>query len=373
MKKIYSIILSAVFSSNLIAQCTTNYLINPSFESPTQSTIGNNFPAPYNTFGSWSIPSATAGIAVGGFNVIKVNGTAYSGGPNTAHSGNQYVDINGGAGIVEQSFTTTCPSSDIIFNGWYSRREPGGAGFTNNIQILNASNVVVASSSSVTFTASESEEIWKQAAGTVTGLPAGTYRFRFVMDDYANVDDAFLCVTTGCILATKLSTFSAVSSNCAAKLNWTATIETDLKNYEIQTSADGNTFKTISTIAPKNPASLNNYNFSTASFSNKIFFRLKMVDVDGKYTFSDVVPLTVKCDANSVNIYPNPSTDFLQVNIDKNKISNVVIISAAGKTVLTTTLQFENNKISVKALPAGLYVVKIINEFGVQNFKINKL
>ncbi len=372
MKKIYFIILSAVFSTNLIAQCTTNLLINPSFEDPGQNIIGNNFPAPYNTFGGWIIPSATAGTALGGFNVIKVDGSGYAGGPDLANDGKQYVDINGSGGIVEQKFTTTCNSSDIDFSGWYSRREPGGVGFTNNIEIVNSSDVVVAVSSSVTFTSSESEEVWKKVTGTATGLPPDTYRFRFVMDDYANVDDAFLCVNN-CVLATKLSTFSAISSKCAAKLNWTATTETDLKNYEIQTSADGNAFKTIGTIAPKNTASLNNYNFSTASVSNKIFFRLKMVDVDGKYTFSDVIPLSVKCDANNVNVYPNPATDFLQVNIDKNKISNIVIINAEGKTVLTTTLQFENNKISIKALPAGLYVVKVINEFGVQNFKINKL
>jgi Secretion system C-terminal sorting domain len=373
MKKIYTIIFLVLLSSNLFAQCTTNYLINPSFETPVQPGLGNNFPPPYNVFGGWSIPTATAGTAIGGFNVIKVDGTGYSGGPNTGHNGDQYVDVNGAAGIVEQSFTTTCPSSDIEFSGWYSRREPGGVDFTNNIEIINASNLVVATSNNVSFTSSESEEVWKQASGTATGLPAGTYRFRFIMDNYANVDDAFLCVTTGCILATKLSTFTATASKCAAKLSWAATTEGDLKNYEIQSSEDGNIFKTINTVAPKTAESINNYSFSAAANSGKLFYRLKMINVDGKYTYSDIVPLTVNCEEGTVKIYPNPTSDFLQVNINKNKTSTVVVLNTAGKTVLSATLQADYNNINLKAMPAGLYVVKVVNELGVQNFKITKL
>jgi hypothetical protein len=48
-------------------------LSNPSFESPVQASVGNNLSG-LNTFGLWRMESG------GTFNIIKTNGSVYSGG-----------------------------------------------------------------------------------------------------------------------------------------------------------------------------------------------------------------------------------------------------------------------------------------------------
>jgi hypothetical protein len=372
MKKIYSLLFCtfSLISANVIAQCTINYLVNPSFEAPVQPILNNNnFPAPYNVFGGWNIPSATAGVPAGGFNIIRVNGTGYSGGPNTAHAGNQYVDINGAAGIVQQSFTVTCGST-LEFSGWFSRREPGGSGFNGSMDIIDGSNNIITSSTVVSFTSNESEETWKQVIGTPVAVVAGTYTIRFIMDDYANVDDAFLCVSPGCVLATTLTDFSVKSNKCNADLNWAAADEIELKNYEVQTSNDGIIFKTIATVLPTNAS---NYSFENKAVSGKSFYRLKLNDKNNTFTYSKIIPITINCDNVSVNVYPNPVSDILHVNINSNTLTRVIIYNSAGKNISTTVLQNGDNMIDIKKLSRGVYVVKVLSDNDTKVYRVNKL
>ena len=372
MKKIYLVILCLLnlTISRSYAQCTTNYLTNPSFEAPVQPSLGNNFPAPYNTFGGWLIPSATAGVSAGGFNIVKVNGSTYSGGPNIAHgTGNQYVDINGAGGFVQQSFTVTCGST-LEFSGWFSRREPGGSGFNGYMDIIDGSNNILTTSTVVSFTFNESEEVWKQVIGTPVSVIAGTYTLRFFMDDYANVDDAFLCVSPGCVLATTLTNFSAIANKCNANLSWAAADEIDLKNYEVQTSNDGITFNTIATVLPKNASS---YSFDNKSVSGKSFYRLKVNDKNNTFTYSKIVPVSINCENVFVNVYPNPASDILHVNINSNLVNKVVIYNAAGKNISSTILQNGDNIIDIKNLPKGMYVVKILSDTDSKIYRITKL
>ncbi len=377
MKKIYLVFICFFYVAITTAfgQCTINYLTNPSFEAPIQPLLNsNNFPAPYDAFGGWTIPSASPTVQVGGFNIVRVDGAGYSGGPNTAHgTGNQYVDINGAGGYVQQSFTITCTST-IEYSGWFSRREPGGSGFTSYMDIINSANTVVSTSSTVSFTSGESEETWKQVTGTISGLAAGTYTLRFFMDDYANIDDAFLCVSPGCVLATTLSNVSATAVACNAKLSWLAAAETALKQYDVQYSSDGISFLTVSTILPKNSATSNSYNYSyTGAKEGAAFFRIKAIDEDNKFTYSKIVSANINCNKAAINVYPNPVTDNLHVTINNNKQNKTLIYNAAGKLMQTNVLTNTNNDIDFNALPKGLYIVKILTETSTKVFKITKM
>ncbi len=373
MKKIYLLFSCVCYFaiSTTHAQCTTNILLNPSFEAPVQPAVNaNNFPAPYNAFGGWTIPSASPSVMTGGFNIIRVDGAGYSGGPNVAHgAGNQYVDINSAGGIVQQSFTVTCAST-LEFSGWFSRREPGGSGFNGSMDIIDGSNNIIASSTVVSFTNNESEEVWKQVVGAPVSVVAGTYTIRFIMDDYANVDDAFLCVSPGCVLATTLTNFSVTANKCNANISWKTEDESDLKDYEIQSSNDGVNFKTVATILPKNTS---NYTFENTAKSGKSFYRLKLNEKDNTFSYSKIVPVTISCENFSVNVYPNPAVDILHIKINTNVLNRVVISNAAGKNMFSSILQNGDNNINIKNLPKGMYIVKILNELDIKVYRITKL
>ncbi|MCY7292180.1 MAG: T9SS type A sorting domain-containing protein [Ferruginibacter sp.] len=369
MKKIATSVLyfCLLHSSVTFAQCTSNFLENPSFEALVQPLLGNNFPAPNNTFSGWNIPSATAGVAAGGFNIVKVNGSTYTGGPDNAHgTGSQYIDINNGGGFVQQNFTLACPST-VIFSGWFSRREPGGAGFTSYIEILNGASIV-ATSSVVSFTSNESEETWKQVTGS-TSLSAGTYTFRFFMDDFTNIDNAFLCASPGCILPITISGFSAISEKCTNKLSWQTSSEINVSRFDVEHSNDGINFKTAGTIPAKNITTGSSYNFNYPASGNvKTFYRLKGIDVDGKMSFSNIINISSNCKAVSIKVFPNPVADVLQINIANGNPSKLVVYNADGKMVIgLTILNNGDNTVNMKYLSKGVYIVKV---FGINDTKI---
>ncbi len=360
MKKNYHTlaILCIVSCLKLNAQCVTNYLVNPSFETPIQPLLGNNFPSPYNAFGGWTIPGASPTVALGGFNVIRVDGSSYTGGPNNASgTGNQYIDINSNGGFVQQNFRVTCAST-MEFSGWFSRREPGGSGFTSQMEVLNSGGTVIATSSTVSFTGTESEEVWKQVVSTPLAIAPGLYTLRFVMDDYANCDNAFLCLDPGCVLPLTLTDFSYTTSNCAATIKWAADHDNGFKNYELQVSDNGTTFKTIAIMSPTNDR---RYHFD-ASLSGNLFYRLKLNEQDNSFSYSDILPVKVYCDKFDVQIYPNPATDALKINlIGISQTSSATVFDAQGKTLISVLLKTGLNTIDIKNFSKGVYFVKVWN------------
>ncbi len=374
MKKLYSSLLVALVSLQVNAQCTTNYLLNPSFESPIQPSIGNNFPAPYNVFGGWSILTASPTVQTGGFNVVRVNGSAYSGGPNNAHNGgNQYVDINGAGGFVQQSFTVTC-GSVIEYSGWFSRREVGGTGFNGYMELLDASNNPISTSNIVSFTSNESEEVWKEVTGTSVGVLPGVYTIRFFMDDFANIDDAFLCVSPGCVLSTKVNNINASSNNCTNTISWLAENETTLKNYEIQKSDDGINYNTVGSMVSLNQTGASSYTFKDKVSSNNSFYRLKTFELDNTFNYSKIVSATSNCDLLNVSVFPNPTANVLNINTFANsKHKSAVILNSTGKQVATYNLTNGNNIFDIKSLPKGLYIVKVLSDVDSKVFRITKL
>jgi hypothetical protein len=372
MKKLYTALLLALVYMQVNAQCTTNYLTNPSFEAPIQPSLGNNFPAPYNVFAGWSILTASPTVQIGGFNVVRVNGSVYSGGPNNAHNGgNQYVDINGAGGYVQQSITVTC-GSVIEYSGWFSRREPGGAGFTGYMDLLDASNNVISTSNTVSFTSNEDEEVWKQVNGLSVGVLPGVYTVRFFMDDYANVDDAFLCVSPGCVLSTKFNDFNVTSAKCTAKLTWVASDEAALKQYDVQMSEDGVGYKNVGMVLPKSLSASNSYDFVYNTVkAGKAFFRVRSTDVDGKIAYSKVTPANLNCNETVISIYPNPVADVLHINVTNG--GKALLYTVDGRLMGTHLLTNGDNSIDIKKLSKGIYVVKVTDNLKTEVRRITKM
>lgn len=362
-------ILTQLFSfSHSFGQCTTNILFNPSFESPVQTNIGNNLTGNSN-FNGWTIPGGAT------FNIIKTNGTPYGGGPDNAQNGIQYVDITNAGGFVQQSFTLTC-ATNITFSGYFSRREAGGVPFNSYIEIVNASAVVVATSNILNFTVGESQEVWKLASGSAA-LTAGTYVFRFNVDNYANCDAAFLCTAPDCgPLPVNLSSFDGAVENCAVKLRWKSQSEIDLKEYQVEHSINGTDFTVIGNVNATNNSIATNYDFMHAiSIFGKGFYRLKMVDLNGQYKYSNTLVFHLKCTGNSTLIYPNPVKNILNISIqnpDSRFSTQATLYDAKGRQMIGKIIKNGSNQIDVKKLSAGLYYLVIADEGNNKTFKIVK-
>jgi gliding motility-associated-like protein len=171
-----------LFTVQLKAQCngtSLNQLINPSFEIPVQTNIGNNIITwPLN---GWNGFGANP-------NIVRTNGGPSTGGPNNAHQGVQYLDVVGSSADFFQQFNFQC-NTQVFFSGYFSVRDNRTS--TGRIDLLrvNSNNTTTLVASSNQLNMPSTANIWYLASGSTVLLP-GTYRFNITMGEDSNFDDA---------------------------------------------------------------------------------------------------------------------------------------------------------------------------------------
>lgn len=157
-------------------------------------------------------------------------------------------------------------------------------------------------------------------------------------------------------LPLSLISFSVSSNGGTNVLKWVTTNEVNLMNFEIERSYDGANFDKIGTINARMTTGLNNYDFKDDNFlDGYIFYRIKMVDTDGKFSRSLVIRVFSGTNTSKeLTISPNPF---------KSEFLFGAVFNHAGK-------------ITVKIIDGKGTVVKIINrqvETGFNSFNIDKL
>ena len=65
-------------------------------------------------------------------------------------------------------------------------------------------------------------------------------------------------------------------------------------------------------------------------------------------------------DATQIKIYPNPSTDFIQIANDNN-VSKIAIYNIVGKN-LNTSSHYEGKSHDVSSLQKGIYLIRLFDE-----------
>lgn len=163
-----------------------------------------------------------------------------------------------------------------------------------------------------------------------------------------------------------LLSFNGKRETEAVRLNWVTTNENNVAHFSIERSSDGNDFKSITTVNAKNGVAVNDYRFDDASTiavksTRDIYYRLKMTDKDGKFSYSKTVVIG-PASSNGVTIFPNPVRNgklFMRLDGNNNRI-NINVQDAAGRIYKTQSMQQASGNITVdvKGLAAGIYFLK---------------
>ena len=91
------------------------------------------------------------------------------------------------------------------------------------------------------------------------------------------------------------------------------------------------------------------------------YYRLKMVDANGSFTYSKTVSVRSESQKGSVRIYPNPTKSFLTIDIQGVDNQNITmeITDALGRIYRAQTIQTDQSTIPTTDLPNGIYFLKI--------------
>ena len=177
---------------------------------------------------------------------------------------------------------------------------------------------------------------------------------------------------TGVLPVTLLS-FTGKNEGTTNLLQWRTATEQNNRGFELQRSANGQEFSTIG-FAPTKANGGNSTGQLSYQYTDKKplsaggYYRLKQVDFDGKFSYSNIVfikgePAT---ELTLFALFPNPTHQLLNVVLQSPNAQRVqlIITDLAGKIVQLQTLQLQkgdNNKtVNVTALAKGIYVVKVI-------------
>jgi hypothetical protein len=170
-------------------------------------------------------------------------------------------------------------------------------------------------------------------------------------------------------LPVTLLRFSGKKTGKGTMLNWQTANEVNSKSFEIERSFNGDEFEKTGTVKASGKTSIvTSYQFldAKADFSNTLYYRLKQIDLDGRYKYSPVV--TIHPDlisAGRLNVFPNPFNNDLAVTFTTETATSATLslIDITGKTIATYLHETKagSNELNIDAnkIHAGIYFLSV--------------
>ncbi len=150
------------------------------------------------------------------------------------------------------------------------------------------------------------------------------------------------------------------------QLQWKVAQEQGLDHYELERSTDGSVYTKVATVVSQNQTAVTTYSQQDNTSLFETYYRLKLVDIDGRFTYSSVVFIRKTNTKNEFSVMGNP---FGNEIVLKYKLSNSQKVyvqlfnvtgalvrkeeyaATAGTGIYTIT--------GVQQLNSGIYLLKI--------------
>jgi hypothetical protein len=202
----------------------------------------------------------------------------------------------------------------------------------------------------------------------VTG--PGTYTVSVSFPDGCSINDQIF-VTTSVVPVTLIS-FTGTQVDCRTRLNWKLAGAVNFSGFVIEKSKDAYTY---SKVADLPYTGVNSYTWIDPGTDNQTsYYRLKMVDMDGQYVYSNIISAKNNCNEQTVNVYPTVTDNEVQVflpagyehaaiqvyNIRGQQMSPLITGTGSGRMV------------RLQDFPKAAYVLQVITGTERKSFTIIK-
>ncbi len=280
--------------------------------------------------------------------ITNADGEYYFGG---LADGDYYVEFTMPAGFVDVTFSNT-----------------GNAETDNDIDGTTMQSHVV------TITTSANAGANSSSTDSTDGTTGAAH--------YTNIDAGFTQVALPIVLAD----FRISQRDCTPILEWVTETEINNERFEIQRSMNGVSFEVIGTLKGGGTTYSSvryKYEDSTAKTGEEYYYRLKQIDFDGRFSFSDIVSQRLNCNSllSGFNVYPTLIEESNSVKIESKESSKVIdvrIVTIGGQEVYSASkVSFIDNEIlsiDTKQFRSGIFFLTITDKNqNVESYKIIKL
>lgn len=169
--------------------------------------------------------------------------------------------------------------------------------------------------------------------------------------------------------------FNADMDKSKVVLNWQTASEVDNEGFQIEKSSDGNTFTELGFVNSTRSTGIKDYRYVDNNPVNGInYYRLKQLDYNGNFEYSDVISVKNINEVSPISIYPNPVSINESVNVfvdsSKDELAQVKVYSITGAVISSNDHNLNSglNKVRVETnnLAEGLYIISV--EMGTERF-----
>lgn len=188
---------------------------------------------------------------------------------------------------------------------------------------------------------------WSAGVGSCGGFPAPT-----LSGDVVNLP-VVLVYFSGEILNSK-----------EVYLKWQTASEENNHGFEIEHSQDGKDWKNIGFVEG-NGTTIEVQEYSYTDEQPVIadnYYRLKQIDYDGQYEYSEIVTVTMKPWSNeTLTIFPNPVKEHFTL---QGGVGQVIIYNTLGQPVRELRVNNEQAAIPTSSLAQGHYLLQVTRADG---------
>ena len=183
----------------------------------------------------------------------------------------------------------------------------------------------------------------------------------------------FMLIEPSAVLPVRLLEFKANLVGNKVSLGWKTASEQNNRGFDVERSIDGNSFNTIGFVSGQNTLGTNQYTFEDREIvkGNRYYYRLKQIDVDGRFEYSHVEVVAYKGD-EIYTWYPNPVSDKLVIRTSSGaKQTMISVVDISGKTMYKSQgVLTGSTTIPTASWAPGVYTVTISSGEEPVSFKV---
>jgi hypothetical protein len=208
-------------------------------------------------------------------------------------------------------------------------------------------------------------------ADTLLVADTGTYSVSVAFPDGCSISDQ-IAVSHASTLPVTLTGFKAKVQDCQSLVSWQVTDAVNFSHFIVERSNDGRSFTGIAQLPyTGSPA----YSFTDGTLDNTTtFYRLKMVDIDGDYTYSSIVSVKALCNGQSVKVHPTVTENLVQVMLPVGyERATIQVYNMSGQRMNAPVNGSGNLRTAdLSGLPGAVYLLQVGNGKEMKSFKIKK-
>lgn len=167
--------------------------------------------------------------------------------------------------------------------------------------------------------------------------------------------------TCSAALPIELLVFTGSYHEDRVLLSWTTATETNNDYFTIERSENGiDWIQILDYPGAGNSSTILNYNsIDESPLFNGGYYRLKQTDFDSRYSYSKVIYVPSEAINNKMFIYPNPTTDIINITVNEHYLPcTFQLIEIGGKSLLNENITHQNSVIDLSKYPKGIYFLR---------------